>query len=117
MVNPTASQWGQNAPLLVVRGQLILPKLAPIPATRTFFSKNLQINDNWTQWRLPPSFSFDTEVLPVDYYSANQHAFFCRMEMKLEKFKEVPFQVRVRVGSLQANDWLEQKPNALPPGQ
>jgi hypothetical protein len=96
---------------------LILSGIAPTPTTHPLFYQNLQKNDNWTWIQRLPEFHFDAEVLPSDYYSLNQHAFFCRMEMKLEKFKEIPFQVRVRMGSLQANDWLEQKPNAVPPGQ
>jgi hypothetical protein len=117
MVNPPAFQTSFDAPVRVIGGCVFIPGLAPAPTIHPLFYKNLQKNDNWSWLQPLPAFHVDTEVLPADYYTANQHAFFCRMEMKLEKFKEVPFQVRVRVGSLQANDWLEQKPNAIAPGQ
>ncbi|TDW99770.1 hypothetical protein EDB95_0781 [Dinghuibacter silviterrae] len=75
------------------------------PESPTFSpkSKILQKNDNW-------------RILPTDYYVLHQQAFFCRVEMKVDKLTPVwPFQIRVRVGSLQDNDWLEQKPGAIKP--
>jgi hypothetical protein len=50
--------------------------------------------------------------LRVDF-SVRQMPFFCREELKYEKMTGIP--LRFRVGSLQECDWLEQKPNALPP--
>lgn len=38
---------------------------------------------------------------------------FCRQEWKLEKTTGIPF--RFRLGSLEQVNWLERKPNALPP--
>lgn len=37
----------------------------------------------------------------------------CKVEYKLEKASRIPF--RIRLGSLQQTDYLEQKPNALKP--
>ena len=39
--------------------------------------------------------------------------FFCRQEARQEKWTGIP--LRLRVGSLEDCDWLEQKPNALIP--
>jgi len=39
--------------------------------------------------------------------------FFCRQEIKADKKLAMP--VRLRMGSMQQNDWLESKPNAIRP--
>ena len=101
--------------LPVLGGQVIASDQWSLSAARPSFSKNLQKNDNRTYFLTYSPTTPAGTLLPPDYYPLNQQAFFCKMEMRLEKFKEVPFQVRVRVGSLQANDWLEQKPDALRP--
>src|SRR5574338_95599 len=41
--------------------------------------------------------------------------YFCRQELKLEKFTSIPF--RFRLGSLDYTNYLEQKPNAIKPEQ
>ncbi len=41
------------------------------------------------------------------------YGFFCRQELKGDKVLPVP--VRMRLGSMQQNDWLEQKANATAP--
>lgn len=84
-----------------------------LTTTRPSFSKILQKNYN-SAYNASRTLSL-SPILAPDFYSTNQRAFFCRMEMRLDKFHESPFQVRVRLGSLQANDWLEQKPLVLPP--
>lgn len=84
-----------------------------LTTTRPSFSKILQKNYN-SAYNASGSLSLNP-ILASDFYSVNQHAFFCRMEMRLDKIHEAPFQVRIRLGSLQANDWLEQKPLVLPP--
>ncbi|MBX2934615.1 MAG: hypothetical protein KF825_10235 [Ferruginibacter sp.] len=45
-----------------------------------------------------------------NYYS-NNLGFFCKKEWQFEKATKIPF--RFRLGSLQYNDYLEQKPNAV----
>ena len=49
-------------------------------------------------------------VISNDYYTCN-FGFFCKKELQFEKATKIP--LRFRLGSLQYNDWLEQKPNAI----
>ena len=52
--------------------------------------------------------------LPVAIDAATQHLpFFCRQELTAEKRFGVP--LRLRLGSVQYTDWLEQKPGAVAP--
>lgn len=41
------------------------------------------------------------------------YGFFCRQELKGDKVLPIP--VRIRVGNMQQNDWLEQKTRTLTP--
>lgn len=50
--------------------------------------------------------------VPIDFYSRGL-GFVCRQEMRLEKAVSVPF--RLRLGSPDYVNYLEQKPNALKP--
>lgn len=45
--------------------------------------------------------------------ATGHYGFFCRQELKADKKLLVP--VRVRLGSMQMTDWLENKPNAQKP--
>lgn len=47
-------------------------------------------------------------LIRPDFYTRN-FGFFCKKELQLEKTTRIP--LRFRVGSLQYNDYLEQKPN------
>ncbi len=51
-------------------------------------------------------------ILRADYYTRN-FGFFCKKELQFEKATKIP--LRFRLGSLQYNDYLEQKPNAVNP--
>lgn len=49
-------------------------------------------------------------VISRDFYTRD-FGFFCKMELQFEKTTKIP--LRFRLGSLQYNDYLEQKPNAI----
>lgn len=51
-------------------------------------------------------------VISADFYTQN-FGFFCKKELQFEKATKIP--LRFRLGSLQHNDYLEQKPNAVNP--
>ena len=51
-------------------------------------------------------------VIAADYYTQG-FGFFCKKELQFEKVTKIPF--RFRLGSLQYNDYLEGKPNAINP--
>ena len=56
----------------------------------------------------PVSFSNNRVVIQPSYVPSL--GFFCRYELKLDKVAPMP--VRVRLGSLDYVNWLEQKPNS-----
>jgi hypothetical protein len=101
-INP-AFQANVPVQVLFIGGHVITAATWPYTPTFAPKTKILQKNDN-------------SRILPADFFVEHQRAFFCRMEMKVDKLAPVwPFQFRFRVGSLQDNDWLEQKPGALRP--
>ncbi|MBK8522172.1 MAG: hypothetical protein WAT20_09315 [Ferruginibacter sp.] len=51
-------------------------------------------------------------VINGDFYTCN-FGFFCKKELQFEKATKIP--LRFRLGSLQYNDYLEGKPNAINP--
>ena len=57
-------------------------------------------------------FSFCRPVLSQSFYS-DRLGFFCKKELQIEKITSVPF--RLRLGSLEYVNYLEQKPHSLKP--
>jgi hypothetical protein len=51
-------------------------------------------------------------VISANFYIQN-FGFFCKKELQFEKATKIP--LKFRLGSLQYNDYLERKPNALNP--
>ncbi|MBS1654107.1 MAG: hypothetical protein JSU05_04610 [Bacteroidetes bacterium] len=61
---------------------------------------------------LKDSVGYNKQVLPAGFYF-NSLGFFCKKEIQFEKATSVP--LRIRLGSLDYTNYLEQKPNALKP--
>ncbi len=79
-----------------------------------FFSKQKQNNQIGLRYLLEGS-TVGTKPctnVAADFYMQN-FGFTCKKELQLEKLTKIPF--RFRIGSLQYNDYLEQKPNAIKP--
>jgi len=51
-------------------------------------------------------------LISADHYTKH-FGFFCKKELQFEKASKIP--LRFRLGSLQYNDYLEKKPNAVTP--
>lgn len=73
-------------------------------------SKTLGKPEDW-QMRIYIN-QFPCHVLTADFYTRN-FGFFCKKELQFERATRIP--LRFRLGSLQYNDYLEQKPNAVYP--
>lgn len=112
-------------PVLILSRNLPFAVSGPLSFStgNPLFANILQKNDNWGQFKSSekrlPAVGISVSPLTAHLLPANfslQHmAFFCRQEWKCEKATGIP--LRFRVGSLQECDWLEQKPDALPPGK
>lgn len=55
------------------------------------------------------------KVAPIQNNYYNQLGAACKAELNFEKSTKVP--LRLRLGSLQQTDYMEQKPNAIKPGK
>ena len=60
--------------------------------------------------RLPGNYTMKTNIIPQGFYN-NSLGFFCKKELLFEKTTSIP--LRIRLGSLDYTNFLEQKPNAI----
>lgn len=73
--------------------------------------KDFSFTDSASFNKPQPFYLFNNYIKP-DHYSSHL-GFFCQKELQLEKMTSVP--IRLRLGSLDYVNYLEQKPNALKP--
>lgn len=90
--------YTKNNPHLTKAGHF-LGVIKPAKAAINFYTGVNTIN-----------FYLPVSVISKNYYT-NNFGFFCKKEWQFEKATKIPF--RFRLGSLQYNDYLEQKPNAV----
>lgn len=77
----------------------------------TFFHKKSSVPSVMPIFHNSPAAILNpVSVISADYYTQN-FGFFCRKELQFEKTTKIP--LRFRLGSLQYNDYLEKKPNAV----
>ena len=84
-------------------------------------SLNNHTDANTIKARLPESvYQSAADNTPISSITIPEHnaaarglPFFCRQELHMDK--KLPMQVRLRMGSVQHVDWLEQKPGAIAP--
>lgn len=89
-------------------------KASFVPGNVHFFRSGTQKNPGLTRnvdtGPVPDFYPVMFSVIKADYYTCN-FGFFCKKELQFEKATKIP--LRFRLGSLQYNDYLEQKPNAV----
>ncbi|MEO6613708.1 MAG: hypothetical protein ABIT05_13035 [Chitinophagaceae bacterium] len=114
--------FGQKIPPnhLYIQPVLGFNDLPVSPSYKSYLigNKNFKKNPYWLFFdgNQSPGVGFsllaNSPVAP-SYYS-NCLGFFCKKELQLEKITTVP--LRLRLGSLDYVNYLEQKPNAVKPG-
>lgn len=93
---------------MIVVGSATFAQAKPAAKNKLLLSLQPTIN-NWQQASLKKPGSKIAEnkpFLPADFYS-KQLGFFCRQEIKMDKFTKLP--IRFRLGSVEQCNWLEGK--------
>lgn len=93
--------------LIIISGRITLAQGIRLKIPEKNFSIKRENKDEQ-----PAKDSLKLHSVQYNYY--DQLGAACKLEFNFEKATKVP--LRVRLGSLQQTDYMEQKPNAIKPG-
>jgi hypothetical protein len=88
-----------------------------VPETESILPRDMPLNTNFrrsadlTIPAIPGHFSLVAQPVLTSSFYCNSLGFFCKKELQLEKITSLP--VRLRLGSVDYVNYLEQKPNTV----